>query len=96
MAQQYESILRKRGMRPDAIRFQVLEQMAGDETFSDRNQLEEKLKQSGADLDSEKIRYVIKRLHAMGLLERQRVPKQNKFLFRLWPVAALQKEFSTR
>lgn len=96
LASRYETILRQRGMRPDTLRLHVLEVLSGEENFFDRADLVSVLQKSAIQPDDEKVRYVIKRLQAAGFLDRKPVAKRNKFLFRLWPVETLEKEFSPR
>jgi Fe2+ or Zn2+ uptake regulation protein len=89
LALQYEALLRKRGMRPDTLRLRVLSVLAGEENFFDVTMLAEKLAAAGVNCERERVRYVVKRLGAAGLLEKKPVPKKNKNLFRLWSLESL-------
>jgi repressor of nif and glnA expression len=96
IATRYEALLSRKGMRANALRFQVLSVMAGEMKFTDAKAIKEKLDKKGISSDAEKVRYVIKRLSAAGLLEKKPVEKMNKFLFRLASLEQLEKQFSTR
>jgi Fe2+ or Zn2+ uptake regulation protein len=94
LAQRYEGLLRRRGMRADVLRMQVLEIMAGEEEFFDVKKLLRTLEETGVKADPEKCRYVVKRLNDAGLLERRRVEDKNKYEFRLRDLENLMKEYS--
>jgi Fe2+ or Zn2+ uptake regulation protein len=95
-AMRYEQLLSRQGMRANALRVQVLEALVNETEFIDALLLKEKLEKNGVASESEKIRYVIKRLSAAGFLEKKPVAKMNKYLFRLYPVEMLEKQFTIR
>lgn len=94
LALRYEELLRRRGMRPDTLRMQVLEVMAGKEEFIDGKILAQWLTEAGVQNDPEKSRYVIKRLNHAGFLERRRLEDKNKYEFRLRSLDDLLKQYS--
>lgn len=93
-AMRYESLLRQKGVRENALRFAIFKTIAGEKEFIDVKMLKEKLDKKGFASDLEKVRYMIKRLSAAGLLEKKPVAKMNKYLFRLLPLETLEKQFS--
>jgi Fe2+ or Zn2+ uptake regulation protein len=95
-AMRYEQLLSRKGMRANELRFHVLEAMSGGTEFIDAKMLKEKLEEKGISCDTEKVRYVIKRLSAAGFLEKKPVAKMNKYLFRLCPLEMLEKQFTIR
>jgi repressor of nif and glnA expression len=92
----YEALLSRQGMRESALRFDILKILAGEAAFQDVKLIREKLEAKGIACDAEKVRYVIKRLGASGVLEKKPVARMNKFLFRLAPLEELEKQFSIR
>ncbi len=81
-------------MRPDALRMQLLEVMAGEEEFIDGKILAQCLAGTGVQSNPEKNRYVVKRLNDAGFLERRRVEGKNKYEFRLRELDELLKQYS--
>ncbi len=96
LAMRYEGLVRQKGMRENDLRFAIFKTIACEIEFIDVKLLQEKLEKKGFSCDIEKVRYMIKRLSAAGLLEKKPVLKMNKYLFRLLPLEALEKQFSIR
>lgn len=92
----YERLLSRKGMRANELRFHVLEILSGATEFIDVKMLAERLEEKGISADNEKVRYVIKIISAAGFLEKKPVEKMNKYLFRLYPLEMLEKQFSIR
>ncbi len=96
IAMRYEGLLREKGARENELRFAIFKAIANEAEFMDVKMLKEKLEKKGFSGDIEKVRYMIKRLSAAGFLEKKPVAKMNKYLFRLQPLEALEKQFSIR
>lgn len=95
-AKKYEALLSLLYYRPHNERFLVLELLCAHRDFQDVNSLHEQISAKEIQMDKEKIRMIVKRLNETGILERNRIPGMNKFVFRLKPYEHAEAEVRSR
>lgn len=96
VAEKYEELLALLGYRPHPMRLLVLRTLCEHTELTDIHGLAAHMTAAGIALEKEKVRMILKRLNESGFLDRQGIPGQNKFLFRLKPYDELYADVQLR